>query len=233
MKLDKARILVTGGSLGIGRATAKLFVEHGARVAITGRDRGRLAEAADDTGAFPIVADVSSPDDIARTMDVVLGEFGGLDCLVNNAGIGVRRTMETATLEDFQSVFGVNVFGAALMAAAVVPVFQKQGRGDIVNIGSTAALKGYEGGTVYGASKFALRGLTQCWQAELRKYNIRVMMINPSEVATAFGDPGRVERTAPPNKLRSQEIAHAIRSVVEMEDRGFIPELSVWATNPW
>lgn len=233
MKLDKARVLITGGSLGIGRATAKLFVERGAGVAITGRDRDRLAEAAEDTGAFPIVADVASPADITRTYEVFLGEFGGLDCLVNNAGIGVRRRAEEVTLDDFQSVFGVNVFGAALMTAAAVPVFQKHGRGDVVNIGSTAALKGYEGGSVYGSSKFALRGLTQCWQAELRKYNIRVMMINPSEVATAFGDPKRVERTAPPNKLRSEEIAHAIRSVVEMEDRGFIPELSVWATNPW
>jgi 3-oxoacyl-[acyl-carrier protein] reductase len=233
MKLDKARVLITGGSLGIGRATAKLFVERGARVAITGRDRGRLADAAADTGAFPIVADVAAPADITRTYEVLLGEFGGLDCLVNNAGIGVRRPVENVTLEDFQSVFGVNVFGAALMTAAAVPVFQKQGRGDIVNVGSTAALKGYEGGSVYGASKFALRGMTQCWQTELRKYNIRVMMINPSEVATAFGDKNRVERTAPPNKLHSEEIAHAIRSVVEMEDRGFIPELSVWATNPW
>jgi 3-oxoacyl-[acyl-carrier protein] reductase len=233
MKLKDAKILLTGGSLGIGRATAGLLVANGAKVGITGRDRDRLADAAEETGAFPIVADVSRPDDIDRTYDVFLGEFGGLDCLINNAGIGRSRKSYEATLEDFGDVFGVNVYGAALMAARAIPLFQEKGSGNIVNIGSTAALKGFEGGTVYAATKFALRGMTQCWQAELRKYNIRVFLINPSEVATAFGSPDRAERDAPPNKLRSIEIAHAIRSVLEMDDRGFIPELSVWATNPW
>jgi 3-oxoacyl-[acyl-carrier protein] reductase len=75
--------------------------------------------------------------------------------------------------------------------------------------------------------------MTMCWQMELRKHNIRVVMINPSEVATAIGSADRVERTAAPNKLSSAEIAHAIKSVLEMDDRGFIPEFEVWATNPW
>lgn len=233
MKLENSKILITGGSLGIGKATATLLVENGAQVGITGRDRDRLRTAADETGAFPIVADVSEPNDIARTFDVFLGEFGTLDCLINNAGIGLRREVENVRLDDFAVVFGVNVYGAALMTARAVPIFQQRNRGHIVNIGSTAALKGYEGATVYAATKFALRGMTQCWQAELRRYNIRVFLINPSEVATAIGSRDRVERTAPPNKLRSIEIAHAVKSVLEMDDRGFIPELSVWATNPW
>lgn len=233
MKLENAKILITGGSLGIGKATAKLLVEFGSKVGITGRDRERLNAAAAETGAFPIVADVSSPDDIESTYDVFLGEFGGLDCLVNNAGIGIRRRAEDITLGDFEDVFKVNVYGAALMTARALPVFIEQNHGNIVNIGSTAGLKGYEGGTVYGATKFALRGMTQCWQSELRKHNIRVFLINPSEVATAIGSLDRVEREAAPNRLRPREIAHAIKSVLEMDDRGFIPELSVWATNPW
>lgn len=233
MKIEDSRILITGGSLGIGKATAKLLVEEGARVAITGRDRERIEKAAADTGAFPIVADVSNVEDINRTYDVFLGEFGRLDCLVNNAGIGLRRKIDEITFDDFESVFKINVYGAALMASRAFPFFIRQNRGNIVNVGSTAALKGYEGATVYAATKFALRGMTQCWQAEMRKYNVRVFLINPSEVATAIGSPDRVERDALPNKLRSMEIAHAIKSVLEMDDRGFIPELSVWATNPW
>jgi 3-oxoacyl-[acyl-carrier protein] reductase len=233
MKLKDSRILVTGGSLGIGRVTAKVLVDAGAKVGITGRDHDRLEKSAGETGAFPIVADVANPGDVDRTFEEFMGNFGGLDCLVNNAGIGVRRRPEEVTLEDLQEVFGVNVFGAALMTARAVPIFQSQNRGNIVNVGSTAGLKGYEGGSVYGATKFALRGMTQCWQAELRKYNVRVFLISPSEVATAFGSKDNVERTAPANKLRSEEIAHAIKSVLEMDDRGFIPELAVWATNPW
>ena len=75
--------------------------------------------------------------------------------------------------------------------------------------------------------------MTQCWQAELRKHNVRVILINPSEVTTAFNIETREERPEVPNKLRGEEIAHAIKGALEMDDRGFIPELTVWATNPF
>lgn len=232
MKLQDARILLTGGSLGIGRETAKTLVAAGARVVITGRDAGRLRKAAGSTGAHAVVADVANPDDVERTYREALTHLGGLDCLINNAGIGTFQGLEEVTLEAFEKTFRVNVYGAALMAARAVAIFKQQrSRGNIVNIGSTAALKGFPGGTVYGASKFALRGMTECWQAELRKHNIRVLLINPSEVATAFFD-GR-EYEAAPNKLSSAEIAHVIKSVLELDDRGMVPELAVWATNPW
>ncbi|NND95632.1 MAG: SDR family NAD(P)-dependent oxidoreductase, partial [Flavobacteriales bacterium] len=81
-------------------------------------------------------------------------------------------------------------------------------------------------------SKFALRGMTMCWQHELRPFNIRVMLINPSEVTTAFNQEDRVEREDEKGKLTAAEIAHTIRYALEMDARGFIPELSVWATNP-
>ena len=233
MDLQDAKVLITGGSLGIGKATAKVLVDSGAKVGITGRDTKRLESAAEETGAFPIMADVASAKDIDRTYGEFLAKFDGLDCLINNAGIGVFKTIDDIEFSDFEKVFGVNVYGAARMASRAVSIFKKQNRGNIVNIGSTAAEKGFERGTIYGASKFALRGMTQCWQAELRRHNIRVFLIDPSEVATAFANPDRVEREAPANKLTSYEIAHAIKSVLEMDDRGMIPELSVWATNPW
>jgi 3-oxoacyl-[acyl-carrier protein] reductase len=233
MKLDNSNILLTGGSLGIGKATAKLLVESGAHVAITGRDSARIEAAAEETGAFPITADVAQPEAVDLTYEIFMKRFGRLDCLINNAGIGTFTPLDTLSFEDFEQVFRVNVYGAALMAARAVPLFKEQNWGNIVNIGSTASLKGFEKGTVYAASKFALRGMTQCWQAELRKHNVRVFLVNPSEVATAFADAGRIEKQAAGNKLSSVEIAHAIKSILEMDDRGFIPELSVWATNPW
>jgi len=234
MKLQNAKVLITGGSLGIGKAAAKILIESGAKVAITGRDVSRLEKAAEETGAFPIVADVAKEEHIERTYNIFLEKFNGLDCLINNAGVGGRFPyLEELQLDDLESVFKVNVFGAALMAAKAVPVFKKQKYGHIINIGSTAALKGGARSSVYSASKFALRSMTQAWQAELRKDNIRVMLINPSEVATAFGNQDRSEREADSNKLSSQEIAYAIKAALEMDDRGFIPEFSVWATNPW
>ena len=233
MKLNDAKILITGGSLGIGKATAKMLAENGANVAITGRDEGRLQKVANETGAFPIVANVAKQEDIKTTYDIFMKKYGRLDCLINNAGIGKSVELENVTLEDFQKIFGVNVFGAALMASEAAKIFKKQNYGNIVNIASSAGLRGYAGATVYAGTKFALRGMTECWRAELRKYNVRVILINPSEVATAFGSLQRVERKAPPNKLSSDEIAHSIKAALEMDDRGFIPELSVWATNPW
>lgn len=233
MKLKDAKILITGGSLGIGKVTAKVLVESGAAVVITGRDHSRLDKAAAETGAFPVVADIILASDRERTIAECKQKLNGLDVLINNAGIGEFAAISDFTLEQFQKVFEINVFGTALMTQMAVEIFKKQKSGNIINIASTAAVKGFEQGTVYAASKFALRGMTQCWQAELRKHNIRVMEINPSEVTTAFASPERVERPEQSNKLRSQEIAHAIKAMLEMDNRGFIPELTVWATNPW
>ena len=105
--------------------------------------------------------------------------------------------------------------------------------GNIINISSTAGKKGFAYGTAYAATKFALKGMTECWQAELRKYNVRVMLVNPSEVQTEFSvNAGNGEREFNPTKLLSEDIAHAVISALEMEDRGFITELTVFATNP-
>jgi len=234
MKLKNSNILLTGGSLGIGKAAARLLVKSGAQVAITGRDEARLNKAAEETGAFPIVADVALEKDIEKTYRQFFEKFDKLDCLINNAGIGGKRlSLDNLELSDMESVYRVNVFGAAMMASRAASIFKKQNYGHIINIGSTSALKGGASSTVYSATKFALRSMTQSWQAELRKYNVRVIQINPSEVATAFGSDQRIERRPPDNKLSSDEIAYAIKAVLEMDDRGFIPELSVWATNPW
>lgn len=233
MELKNSKILITGGSLGIGKATARLLVECGANVAITARNEPVLKKAAAATGAFPIRADVGDPHDVQRTYDEFLEKFGSLDCLINNAGVGGEFPhLECVDLEGLMRVYRINVFGAALMGAKAATLFKEQNRGNIINIGSTSGLKGGAGSTVYSSTKFALRSMTQSWQAELRKHNVRVMLISPSEVATAFGDPDGREREAVPSKLSADEIAYAVKMALEMDDRGFIPEFSVWATNP-
>jgi 3-oxoacyl-[acyl-carrier protein] reductase len=234
MKLKNSRIILTGGSLGIGKATARLLVDAGAQVLITGRDKGRLQLASEETGARFFRADVSNPEEVKQTIERAQELFGGLDALINNAGIGgSRKELTELTVEDFQKVYAVNIYGASMMAREAAKIFKEQKHGNIINIASTASKKGYANGSVYASSKFALRGLTECWQAELRPYNVRVMLICPSEVTTAFGSENRVEREEKQNKLRSQEIAITVKAALEMDDRGFIPELTVYATNPW
>ncbi|WP_017733965.1 SDR family oxidoreductase [Nafulsella turpanensis] len=233
MEIKDARVIVTGGSSGIGYATAQKLAERGARVLITGRNKEKLERAAEEIGAIPVVADVAREEEVEATFRAVREELGGLDVLINNAGIARRKSIEELTVEDFEAVYRTNVFGAAMMAKHAASIFKEQNSGHIVNIASTAAKKGYATGTIYCGSKFALRGMTECWQAELRPHNVRVILVNPSEVTTAFGQPDRKERPEEPNKLRSEEIAHTIVATLEMDDRGFIPEVTVFATNPF
>jgi 3-oxoacyl-[acyl-carrier protein] reductase len=110
--------------------------------------------------------------------------------------------------------------------------FVARNGGNIVNIASTASLRGAPKGTAYMTSKFALRGMTECWRAELRPHNVRVFLINPSEVLTGFAAAAGFEQKANTSKLHSEDIAHMVRAVLEMNDRGFTTELTVFATNP-
>lgn len=232
MKLTNAVALITGGSSGIGRAIAETLIASGTKVAITGRNDLRLEEAAKAIGAFPIQADVSKESDAIRTVEQTITHFGHLDILVNNAGVGVFKNLADLQLEEFESVFATNVTGAMLMGREASRHFIERNSGNIINIASTAGLRGAPGGTAYYASKFALRGMTECWRAELRKHNIRVMLVNPSEVVTGFFATAGVPQKANESKLRGEEIAHAVKAMLEMDDRGFTTELTIFATNP-
>lgn len=234
MNIKGKHIIVTGGSLGIGRETAKSLIEKGAIVLVTGRSEDRLKKSFGDLDCQTIAFDIGEASNIQKNAQNCLDLLNGkVDVLINNAGIGERKTIEELTIDSFMKVFNVNVFGLALFTKEIVPVMKINNGGTIINIGSTASLKGYQTGSIYASSKFAVRCLSQCWQAELRPHNIRVCQINPSEVTTAFGSPERIERDEVHNKLTSKEIAHAITSAIEMDDRGFINELNVWATNPF
>ena len=233
MNLSGATALVTGGSNGIGFAVAKTLIKAGAKVAITGRDQTRLTAAAAAIGAHPIRADVGKEADVLRTYKELFQVFDHLDILVNNAGFGVIKPLVEMDLAGFEQVFATNVTGAMLMAREAAKHFIGRKSGNIINIGSTAGVRGAPKGTAYYGSKFALRGMTECWRAELRPYNVRVILVNPSEVLTDFyATAGLPQKKENPTKLQGDDIAHAVRSALEMDDRGFTTELTVFATNP-
>ncbi len=233
MNLKDKKVIVTGGNSGIGKATAKMMVEKGAEVLITGRDEERLKQTAQALNCSYMAFDISDLDNLPQHAKACIEILGDVDVLVNNAGLGAFNLLGDIKKEEFETIFNTNVFGLALFTQEILPLFKTKQKGNIVNIGSSAAVKGFAHGTVYAASKFAVRAMTQCWQAELRKDNIRVFLVNPSEVTTAFNQEDRKEREAVSNKLTPNEIAKTIVDILEMDDRGFVPEVSVWATNPF
>lgn len=233
MELHEAVALITGGSEGIGRAIAAALIDRGARVTITGRREDVLREVAEELGADHIAGDVGVEADAVRTVASVVERHGRLDILVNNAGFGVFKPLVDLELDELESVYRTNVFGAFLMAREAARQFISQGSGELINISSTSGLKGGRGSTAYSSSKFALRGMTECWRDELRRHDVRVMLVNPSEVVTGFASKAGWDQEASPKKLRPREIADAIVGALEMDRRGFIPEFSVFATNPF
>ena len=233
MELRDTVALVTGGSEGIGRAIAEALTNQGCKVTITGRREDAVRNTAEELGLDWIAGDVGNEEDAVRTVDSVIEKHGRLDILVNNAGYGLFKPLVDITLEEMEGVYRTNVFGPFLMAREAARQFIKQESGELINISSTSGLKGSAGFTAYGSSKFALRGMTECWRDELRRHNVRVMLVNPSEVMTNMAAKVGVEQEISDKKLRPEEIADAIIGALKVDSRGFIPEFSVFATNPF
>ena len=233
MNLEGAKALITGGSDGIGKGIAAALKRKGSDVAITGRRREHLEAAAAELGVGAIEGDVGIEAAAARTVRTFVEQHGRIDILVNNAGFGYFAPLVDMELDRLEAVYRTNVFGAFLMAREAARHFIRQGSGNLINISSTSGLKGGRGSTAYSSSKFALRGMTECWRDELRRHNVRVMLVNPSEVLTRFSSNAGYAQEASDKKLRPQEIADAVVGALEIDDRGFIPEFSVFATNPF
>lgn len=233
MDLNNAKVLVTGGSMGIGYSAAKVLTEAGAKVVICGRDTTRLKAAADEIGAIPITADVSKESDVVNLIAKTIEALDGYNVLINNAAYGYFSPLTGIDTAKFNEVLMTNITGAMMCGRESAKYFTEKNYGNIVNIASSAGTGGFANGSPYCATKFALRGMNECWRAELRKHNIRVMLVNPSEVQTNFGiNAGGKPRDFNPTKLEGAQIAHLIKSMLEMDDKGFIPEAGVWATNP-
>jgi 3-oxoacyl-[acyl-carrier protein] reductase len=228
--MQPSRFLVTGGSQGIGAAVVELARKAGHQVVFTGRNPQLIDTVAKNTGAYGLRADVSVADDNARTVDACTERMGGVDVLVNNAAYAYRGEIGALDVDRMKEMFDTNVFGLVDITNRVVPQMKARAAGDVVNIASTSGMKGAATATSYAGSKWALRGISQCWQAELRPHGIRVVCVCPSEVQTNFG--GRTGRNNP-NKLFAADIAETIMAALNMPRRTLWPELAVFANNPW
>jgi NAD(P)-dependent dehydrogenase (short-subunit alcohol dehydrogenase family) len=188
--LDGKVAIVTGATSGIGRRTAELFVEEGARVVFTGRRRAEgeaLAARLGRSGRF-VEADATSEDDWKRVIGEATGAFGRLDVLFNNAGgPAPRGGIAGITVEGFDAAMALLVRSVMLGMKHAAPILTAQRSGSIINNGSVAAhLAGYSSSLVYGAAKAAVNHLTRCVAMELGEHNVRVNSISPGAIATGI-----------------------------------------------
>ena len=185
MNVKGKNIIITGGSLGIGKETARDLVKKGANVLITGRSEDRLIEAKKYTGSKIIEFDISDHVNIQENTKECIGILDGrVDVLINNAGIGVRKSIEELNIDDFLKVFNVNVFGLALFTKEIIPYMIKESYGTIINIGSISAKMADRGTLAYGCSKIALMHATKIMANEFSNYKIRVNGICPNATNT-------------------------------------------------
>ena len=228
--MQPSRFLVTGGSQGIGAALVALARDRGHEVVFTGRDTDHIATVAHETGASGFQSNVAVDAENAKTVEFALEKMGAIDVLINNAAFWYDEEIGKLDVDAMRRLFDTNVFGMVDMTNRVAPLMKAAEHGDIVNMASTSGMKGRKLGTAYAATKWAVRGISQCWQAELRPFGIRVITVCPSEVQTNWG--GRVGRNNP-NKLYAVDIAETVMAALSMRTRVLWPELAVFATNPW
>jgi len=237
--LKNQGVLITGGGSGMGLATAALFLQEGARVAIAGRDAKKLAAAAKSLAGgerlTTHVADVSVPEQAKALVEAATKALGQIDILVNNAGINMKeRTFRELTPESWKKVMGANLDGAFYCIHYALPAMIARKQGHIININSISGLRASPlGGTAYAASKFGMTALATGLQAEEKDSGIRVTSIHPGEVDTPILEqrPQPLSDEHRSRILKPEDVARAVLFVASQPPHVSIPELIIKPTS--
>lgn len=216
-----SKVIITGGTAGIGLATARALLGEGHDVFICGRDEAKLMAAIDsvkDTGPQSkisgAVCDVRNLEDVSDMVDKATQAMGGLDALVNNAGVGSVGSIETLSPEDWQAMIDINLTGVFNCCKAALPALKKSSKANIINLGSRAGRYAFAGGTGYNATKFGLQGFSEALFLDLTDYDIGVSLVAPGAVATGFAG---VEDE--PWHLLPEDIAKVIADILRSDKR--------------
>ena len=233
----RSTAFVTGATQGIGRATAFALGRAGYRVGVCARTASKVvaivselrAEGIEAAGA---AADVADPEQVRRSVALVVEQLGEIGVLVNNAGVLIARPFEELTLEDWDVTMATNVRSLYLVTREVLPGMRRRREGTIVNVASLAGRNGFAGGTAYTASKHAVLGFARSLMLEVRQEGVRVVTVCPGSVDTGM----LVDQPMlTPNReriLQPEDVADAILHAVRLPGRALVSELDIRPTNP-
>jgi NAD(P)-dependent dehydrogenase (short-subunit alcohol dehydrogenase family) len=233
--LHSITAIVTGGSRGIGLAIADTLIGHGARVAMVGRDQKHLDLA---TARFPkdavlgIRADVARAEEASRAVETAVAQFGGLNVLVNNAGVGRFDNVADMSDGDWHEVIGTNLTGVFNCCRAALPHLKSRGGGWVINISSLAGSNPFAGGAAYCASKAGLNAFSEALMQEVRYDNIRVSYIMPGSVATGFGGRGSEAGAGAEWKIAPDDVARLVLELVTFPSRSLPSRIELRPSRP-
>jgi 3-oxoacyl-[acyl-carrier protein] reductase len=225
--------IVTGGSKGIGLAIARALLDRDGQVAISARNEADLKKAAQTLGAGPdrvltVRADVREPADAVRLVSETVRQFGGLDVLVNNAGVGQFANVADMSIDDWRLILDTNLSGVFYCTRAALPELRRRGGGYIVNISSLAGKNAFAGAAAYCASKAGLNQFSEALMQEVRHDNIRVSYVMPGSVATGFAGHGGGEEW----KLAPEDVARAVVDLISHEARSLASRVELRPSRP-
>ncbi len=231
------RAVVTGATKGIGLEIARMLLTEGANVAICGRDAKQLGRALEDLGkvgngrkAAGRTADVGDAAEVRRLFEFADQELGGLDILINNAGVGIFRPTAELTVEEWDQVIRTNLSGTFYCSHEALGRFRRAGGGWIINIGSLAGKNPIPGGAAYNASKFGLNGFSEAMMLDHRRDNVRVSYIMPGSVDTGISGEEASHRSN--WKIAPEDIAEIVLDILRKPARTLVSRVEVRPSKP-
>ncbi|HZS53099.1 MAG TPA: SDR family oxidoreductase [Bryobacteraceae bacterium] len=235
--LEGKRAIITGASKGIGFTVAEALLSEGANVVICSRNEAQLKHALDalrkKAPARKIAgttADVARSTDVKNLFEFADKELGGLDVLINNAGVGLFHAVDELTVEQWDQVIGTNLSGAFYCSREAIHRFNQVRGGSIINISSLAGKNPFAGGAAYNASKFGLNALSEATMLDHRYDNVRVSYIMPGSVDTDFS--GEERKTRSEWKIAPEDIAEIVLTILRMPTRTLISRVEVRPSRP-
>lgn len=237
MNIQGKNAIITGGGRGLGKAVALILAHEGVNIGITGRNEENLKMTVDElqqigVNAYYSVFSMDNEIQVKAGLESLIEQLGSVDILINNAGIGDFGSIEDMPVETWEQVIKTNLFGVYYASKTVYPFMKEKGEGDIINVSSTAGLKGGPNMSAYAASKAAVISLSQSMMAEWRKQNIRVITLTPSTIASDMSIQGGLTDGNPEKVLQPEDFAEWVRDILKMNRRALIANGSIFSTNP-